>query len=195
MANTEDFSHQKARLRKIFLAQRDRLSLSEREKLSQLIGKYLLAWPPYQRAKRVLFYASFKSEVITYPLIQRALNEGKEVYLPKTYLSPRKLRLFRIFSLEELKPGTYGIPEPSESNSEIDPQALELIIVPGVAFDEKGGRLGYGGGFYDRLFIKAPRAKRVALAFSCQVTEILPLEPHDVRMHALITEKGLKEFL
>ncbi len=190
----EKISPSKNELRKIFLARRDALPASTRERLSALITERLLNWPPFKQAQRLLLYASFKSEVDTYPLIKKALALEKEVYLPKTYFRPKRLRLFRLYTLGELRPGAFGIPEPPETNPELSPEKLELIVVPGVAFDRRGGRLGYGGGFYDRLFVEAKKARRVALAFSCQLTETLPLEPHDVLMHALITEKELIEF-
>ena len=192
----KDFSSsEKDLLRRKFLARRDALSLKERARLSREIISHLTTWPPLIQARRLLLYASFRSEVETYPLITWALERGKEVYLPRTYLKPRKLRLFRLYSLEELRPGAFGIPEPPAENPELSPEELELVVVPGVAFDRRGGRLGYGGGFYDRLFARAEGAKRVGLCFSCQLVERLPLEAHDVLMHALVTEEGLLEIL
>lgn len=191
----KDISCAKDLLRREFLARRDALSPEERARLSRQITSHLLSWPHFVRARRLLLYASFRSEVETYPLITWALEEGKEVYLPKTYLKPKELRLFRLYSLEELRPGAFGIPEPPEENPEISPEELELVVVPGVAFDRRGGRLGYGGGFYDRLFTQAKEARRVGLCFSCQLAERLPLEAHDVLMHVLVTEEGLLEIL
>ncbi len=190
----ETFSLSKKELRKIFLAKRASLTPETRKKYSSRIAKNLQSYPLYRRAKRILLYAHFREEVETDTLITKALQEGKEVYLPRTYPKEKKLRLFRILSPKELQPGTYGILEPPEENPEISPEKLDLIITPGVAFDHQGGRLGYGGGFYDRLFAKAHEVKRIGLAFSCQVTEKLPLEEHDIRLHALVTEKGLEEF-
>ncbi|AEH43932.1 5-formyltetrahydrofolate cyclo-ligase [Thermodesulfatator indicus DSM 15286] len=183
----------KKKLRKNFLTLRDSLSGETRKSLSQKIAYHLQKSIYYEKAQKILFYASFKSEVETYELIQKALTEGKEVYLPKTYISEHKLRLFKIKSLKELKPGAYGIPEPPENNPEIMPHELDLIILPGVAFDLSGGRLGYGGGFYDRLLAKAQDITKIALAFECQLVKTLPLEAHDLRVNAIVTEKGLKE--
>jgi len=185
---------EKAKLRKFFLSRRASLGPELRKRLSRQIATHLKAYHPYRRARRLLLYAHFRDEVETAPLILEALKEGKEVFLPRTYIQEKKLRLFRLFAPEELRPGAYGIPEPPEENPEITPEELDLIVTPGVAFDLRGGRLGYGGGYYDRLFERAPDVRRVGLAFSCQVTEKLPLEDHDVRLHALVTEMGLKEF-
>ncbi|OAG27284.1 5-formyltetrahydrofolate cyclo-ligase [Thermodesulfatator autotrophicus] len=187
------FKEQKQILRHKFLKIRDSIPREIRQSLSQKIIQHLKNSDYYQKAQKILFYASFKSEVETYELIEAALTEGKDVYLPKTYISKRKLRLFKINSLKELSPGAYGILEPSENSPEIEPKGLDLIILPGVAFDLSGGRLGYGGGFYDRLLAKAPHVPKVALAFECQLTKKLPLESHDLKIDALVTENGLKK--
>ncbi|NPA49330.1 MAG: 5-formyltetrahydrofolate cyclo-ligase [Thermodesulfobacteria bacterium] len=191
----ERFSASKKTLRKIFLARRASLTPEARKELSRRITEHLRSYAPYRKAERLLLYAHFRDEVETDALIEAALQEGKEVYLPRTYVREKRLRLFRLFNTGELLPGAYGIPEPPAQNPEIQAEELDLIVVPGVAFDLRGGRLGYGGGFYDRLFAKAPRVKRIGLAYSCQVAEELPLEEHDVLLHALVTEKGLEEIL
>ncbi len=185
----------KGNLRKEILSLREALGPTKRKELSRRIVKHLLKSRYYQKAKKILLYASFGSEVQTDELLKEALRDGKEVYLPRTLVKEKRLALHRVFDPSELKPGAYGIPEPPASNPEILPQDLDLIVTPGVAFDPRGGRLGYGGGYYDRLFAKAPQVQRVGLAFSCQIVPELPLEPHDVRMHALVTEDGLLEVL
>ena len=168
-----------------------RKALSNVQERAQRISASLCALEDYQQAQKILFYASFGSEVPTFPLLQKALAEGKEVYLPRTLQKERRLVLHRLFRLEELRPGAYGIPEPPPENPTLTPGEIELIVVPGVGFDRKGGRLGYGGGFYDRLFLEAPKARRVALAFSCQLLDTLPQEPHDQRLDIIITEEEI----
>ena len=176
--------------RQKLLERRKALGPRKREEYSRQIVQNLLEDPLYQGSKVVLLYVSFGTEVQTLALIKHALEQGKEVYLPRTLLQEKRLSLHRLFELDELEPGAYGILEPPSGNPELAPEALELVVTPGVGFDLRGGRLGYGGGFYDRLFQEAPKAHRLALAFSCQVVEELPLEPHDQRMERLITEKG-----
>jgi len=185
----------KQELRKEALLRRKSLPLEERREKSKAIIKYLIQSPFFRQARRILFYASFDHEVETWEGIKVALAQGKEVYLPRTNIKEKRLSLHRLTDLEELTPGAYGILEPPVQNPKIDPEALDLIVCPGVAFDLRGGRLGYGGGYYDRLLAKAQKAKRVALAFECQIFETLPLETHDIRMEVIITEKGLKEIL
>ncbi|WP_456369776.1 5-formyltetrahydrofolate cyclo-ligase [Thermodesulfatator atlanticus] len=189
----QDISNYKKTLRKKILAKRNALSKERRKEFSEKIKNYLLKSPYYLKSQKILFYASFGSEVETFEMIKEALAQGKEVYLPKTYVSQKKLRLFRVNSLKELKKGAYGILEPEEEKQEISPEELDLIILPGVAFDKKGGRLGYGGGFYDRLLEQAPQAIKVALGFGCQLCDELPLEAHDVPADVIITEEGLHE--
>lgn len=118
----------------------------------------------------------------------QALNE-KEVYLPCTDTKQRTLYFHRVKSLAELKVGAFGILEPSSEAPEISVKDLDLILVPGVAFDSTKGRLGYGGGFYDRV-LRETKALKVGVAFSFQVVPELPLEPFDVRMDLLLTEQG-----
>ncbi len=183
----------KRELRKEALLRRKALPPEERREKSKAIIKHLIQSPFFKQAQRILFYASFDHEVETWEGIRVALAQGKEVYLPRTNTKEKSLSLHRLLDLKELAPGAYGILEPPAQNPKIAPEDLDLIVCPGVAFDLRGGRLGYGGGYYDRLLIRAKRAKQIALAFECQIFKALPLEAHDIRMEVIITEKGLKE--
>lgn len=183
----------KQKLRKEALARRRALSPLEHWEKSRRVIHWLLNWPPFLRAHRVLLYASFGDEVATWEGLRRALAFKKEVYLPRTHLKERALSLHLLQGFTFLFPGPYGILEPPERAPQIAPHELDLIVCPGVAFDLSGGRLGYGGGYYDRLLAKAPGVRRVALAFECQIFEKLPLEAHDICLEALITEQGLYE--
>ncbi len=185
----------KQELRKEALLRRKNLPSEKRREKSEVIIKYLIQSPFFKQAKRILFYASFDQEVETWEGIKTALAQGKEVYLPRTNIKEKSLSLHRLFDLKELTPGAYGILEPPAQNPKIPPEDLDLVICPGVAFDLQGGRLGYGGGYYDRLLSRAQKAKRIALAFECQIFRALPLEAHDIHMEIIITEKGLKEIL
>jgi len=115
------------------------------------------------------------------------------VFLPRTLVEEKRLEVFRIRSLEDLEAGAYGILEPMESRAErSSPSVLDLVIVPGSVFDRRGGRYGYGGGYYDRFLAnECPRATRVALAFSFQVRDNISLEPHDQLMDYIITENEI----
>jgi len=131
--------------------------------------------------------------VETLSLIAARLAEKMPVFLPKTLVREKRLEVFPINSVEDLAPGAYGIPEPVESRVEkTGKPGIDLVLVPGSVFDRRGGRYGYGGGFYDRfLSQEVPYAPRVALAFSFQVLDNIPLQPHDQLMDYIITEKEI----
>ncbi|WP_456433633.1 5-formyltetrahydrofolate cyclo-ligase [Thermosulfuriphilus sp.] len=177
-------------LRKRFLEVRGGLSPEVRALASRKITESVLNWPLFRSVQVVLLYASFRDEVDTWGLFGEVLRLGKCVLLPRTFPTERRLRLYKIEDPErDLAPGYAGILEPHPGLSEAD-QAPELIFVPGVAFDCHGGRLGYGGGYYDRLLMDYPLAIRVGLAFSVQVVERLPLEEHDQLVDFLVTEQS-----
>ncbi len=161
--------------------------------LSRKIHLHLKELDHYVDCSAPLFFASFRSEVDTHALIRRRLAHNQAVYLPVTRIHQRRLSVFPVKSMEDLVPGAYGILEPTGSSSpEISPSVLDLVIVPGSVFDRRGGRYGYGGGFYDRFLAHdCPQAVRVALAFSFQVLDNIPLMPHDQLMDYIVTEKEI----
>jgi 5-formyltetrahydrofolate cyclo-ligase len=151
--------------------------------------------PEYGRAEVVSFYVSVRDEVRTHAGIATALADGKRVAVP--YCVADELELFWLRDVAELVPGRFGIPEPlaelrTRDDRRVPAAACDLIFVPGVAFDARGGRIGHGRGFYDRLLARArPDTLRVALGFECQLVDAIPLEPHDVRMHRVVTERSV----
>jgi len=189
----EDVRGKKRELRKKILALRDALSLEERQSKSKFIHFHLFSLPEFIAARSVAFFVSFKSEVTTESMIKESLALGKVVVVPITDLSNRRLKLSRIVDyMNDLAPGSLGILEPKPDR--IRPVALEeidLIITPGVVFDFKGHRIGYGGGFYDNL-LKSLRKKKpsVALAFELQIMAEIPFDnTHDEPVDIIITEK------
>ncbi len=183
-------AEEKKRLRKEILALRKRLPLETRHILSKNIIEIFIKTTWFLKARTIFLYVSFGTEIDTRDLIGRALLGGKRVALPRTNLRQRILTFHRLYTLGELVPGPYGILEPPERNPVVHPEEADLVVVPGVAFDPQGGRLGYGGGFYDRL-LSQTKAPRVALAFALQIVPRVPREPHDLRVDYLITEKGI----
>lgn len=133
-----------------------------------------------------MFFASFRSEVETEGMIRRAIRSGKRVVLPK--VAGKELALYEIKDFDsDVATGAWGIPEPKP----LTPAGLgdiDLMIVPGAAFDEQGNRLGYGAGFYDKL-LPAFRGTTVALTFEAQIRKSLPAEKHDVPIKKIVTEK------
>ncbi len=162
-----------------------------RAKSSRVVNR-LLKLPEYQKAEKILGYASFGTEVDTLPLLRRAVREKKEVFLPR--LSGKSIRIFRVRDLRrDLKTGAFGILEPVRSSRQGKPSELDMILVPGLGFDRKGNRLGRGLGYFDRFLKKAKRARKAALAFGEQIVKKIPCEAHDVRVDLIVTDRGIHE--
>jgi 5-formyltetrahydrofolate cyclo-ligase len=140
----------------------------------------------------VLAYAAFDGEVLTDDLIRQATTSGKQIVLPMVQADHRGLALYSIDDFErDMAPGYHGILEPQAHRARmVAPESLDLALIPGIAFDLRGGRLGYGIGFYDRLLSQLPRdIPTVGLAFDFQIMPRLPLQPHDMLMEAIVTDR------
>ncbi len=191
-------------IRKEFLLRRDSLSVKIRRDKDKKIKEKLLGLSGFKESLKVLFYASFRSEVNTFDLIKHSIAEGKIVVLPKVNKESKELILYEIKDTIELSPGYFGILEPpADKNRKMDIREIEMVVVPGVAFDEQCGRLGYGKGFYDKLLSGInnwglpiqDRGLVVALAFEEQVVTLIPSERHDIKMDKIITDKRTIECL
>ncbi len=187
----------KRQLRNEALRRRDALSDEQVEKLSRRIAERLFSTRMWQQARAVLSYYAFNKEVRTREIMERALAEGKKLALPRINKKRRELELFWVPSLDPpyLAPGTWKIHEPvPELCERADPHELDLLLVPGVAFDRFGGRIGYGGGYYDRLLnLLHPDRRRcvVGLAFEVQIVDGVPLSFFDFRVPVIITEQRI----
>jgi len=159
---------------------------------SAAIAERLFALPEFAQARTILFYASKKDEVQTFAMIQKALDMGKRVALPITVVEGKNLVLSEISSVKGLMAGAFSVPEPAEYMP-VQPDAIDLVVVPGIAFDEKGDRIGHGMGYYDKLLKTMPQARFVALAFEFQIIPDVPEEAHDVRVHKIVTEERVIE--
>jgi len=180
----------KDQLRKQILAARRALTPDERSAKSREIEQKLFGLPEFHKATRVMFYASFQSEVETHSMIRRTLEEGKLVVLPR--VKGKELELLEITNFDrDVSPGAWGIPEPGQGEPAVV-QSLGLIVVPGAVFDERGNRVGYGAGFYDKLLAQY-RGLTVALAFELQVVPQVPFDAHDVPMKKIVTETRIIE--
>lgn len=181
----------KSRIRQDVLRKRDSLDPDTRRAKDSLIKENLFSLKEFLRAPILFFFASFRSEVSTLPQIAEALNRGKRVVLPSVDPLNKELRLYEIKGLSELSTGYMGIPEPAVAEErERDINDVTLVIMPGAAFDSKGNRLGYGGGYYDRLLTRLRRRiPLVALAYEEQLLDSLPAEPHDIKVHMIVTDQ------
>jgi len=178
---------EKVSIRSLALKKRQEIPPHIRGQKSLRIKENLFGLREFKDAKVVLFFASFRDEVETLGMIKEALDTGKRVYLPK--VEGDSLGIYEIERVSDLKAGYMGIPEPeADIDKKRDIAQVDVIIVPGAAFDTEGNRLGYGKGYYDRL-LRERGAPLIALAFEEQVFERLPREPHDVRMDIVVTEK------
>lgn len=183
--NKESSVAEKAILRKEILQKRGKLTEEERKKAEEDLCRILSSLPVYKEASSVLIYVNYRDELSTLLLIQRLLQDRKKVYVPKV-LAKMEMEFYEIQSLEELEKGYMGIPEPRiEDNSlgfsENKCEGKSWMIMPGVAFDKAGNRMGYGGGFYDR-YLERYRDKVdevSAVGYRCQLVDSLPLETHD----------------
>ena len=185
----------KLALRREVLARRDALPADVRAAASAAIGQRVAALPEFAAASTVLLTLAFRSEWNTRPLVGAALAAAKTVVVPRVDRQTRMLELHSIADPDrDVVPGHLDIPEPRAERPLVPREAIGFVLVPGVAFDLEGRRLGYGGGYYDRLLpMLSPRAARVAGAFDIQIVERVPAAPHDVRVGAIVTESRIVE--
>lgn len=179
-------------LRKSILTSRNGLSSTEITEKSLAIQQVLLTLDQIRSSQSIFIYVSFRSEVMTLDLINKLIEMGKTVTVPITRVQEKRLDIIQITNpATDLQPGYCNIPEPKEElchTNRIAPEAIETIILPGSVFDERGGRFGYGGGYYDRLLAAIPRAARIGLAFDLQIVERAPLSAHDQILDLVVTE-------
>lgn len=182
----------KERIRRELLEKRRSMVFEDVYRMSLKIQKRLMGSRLFRGAMRLSLYASFQNEVLTDDIFQKAVEEGKEVYYPRVVDGKdRHLAFFKVAGLKGLAPGRYDIPEPPEDADRSGPDAFDLVVVPGVAFDARGSRLGYGKGYYDRA-LGAFDGHIIGLAYDFQVIEgEIPVESHDVSVSAIVTEKRI----
>ena len=183
----------KRALRTAIVEARDALPPAVRAEASVRIAARVLALPQWTAARAVLLTLPFRSEWDTVPVARAALAEGKRVVVPRVDAPARVLDLHRIASLaDDIVPGYRGIPEPRDTLPLAAMDEVDLALVPGVAFDEHGRRLGYGGGYYDRLLPLLRReAPRIAGAFDEQVVPAVPAAAHDLGVDLVVTPSRL----
>ena len=176
----------KKTFRKRYFAIRGKIPPAARTEKSMQIGAKLVECELWQEAKHIFTYVSFSSEVDTQLLILQALRQKKKVAVPKSY-PEGKMDFYFISSLEELVETDTGILEPVGGFFRATPKKGDLILVPGIAFDRSCRRIGYGGGYYDRYLETCP-ATKIGLCYQEQLAPVIPAEPHDIKMDAVLTE-------
>jgi len=191
MNEVGDFQARKKAIRE--QAHANRNAQPDKEELSRQICEKFLALPAYIAAKTAMFYIDVRSEVRTRQHLPQALASGKKIIVPWCN-DKGELELFHLTSVEELAVGMYRILEPKPElrmlpEKLVQAEDLDIVMVPGVAFDRSGARMGHGKGYYDKLLQHARKdAPLVALAFECQMFPEIPVAPHDIFMDMIITE-------
>jgi len=165
------------------------LSLGQAAEDSQAVCRLILESTAWQEAGQAMLYMPISGEIDVKALIENGLETGKTIALPRFSVEKNGYGACAIANLGDLVPGKFGIPEPSPGSQKMDTKQLDLAIVGGVAFDGLGGRLGRGGGFFDRLLADIP-AKICGVCFDQQVYPDVPLERHDVKMDIIATPSG-----
>jgi 5-formyltetrahydrofolate cyclo-ligase len=181
----------KEQLRKSTLELRRRMTFTEVSALSSRVQSRFMAGSVFASSARLALYSSFSNEVLTDTLFMGALDGSKEVYYPKVLAGG--LEFLRVMDLDDLTPGTNEILEPQEGLDRGGLESLDLVVVPGIAFDTSGVRIGYGKGHYDRV-LKGLKCPIVAFAYELQVMDAaIPVEAHDVRVTLIVTEERIIE--
>lgn len=173
----------KQSLRKKIREQKRAMTPEQIEAASEKLGELFWASELYRNAKTIYGYLPYNQEVRTVPMLQRALDEGKKVAVPKVYGD--EMRFIYLTDLDRVALGYCGIPEPIDDGPVAD-DPTALVLMPGLAFDQEGNRMGYGGGFYDKFLTAEPGHPTLALCYGFQMVEELPTEEFDVPVDCVL---------
>jgi 5-formyltetrahydrofolate cyclo-ligase len=179
-------------IRSTILKKRSSMPLSEVLEKSKLIKEQVFHMEEFKEAKTILFYVSYDNEVYTHEMIKESLGMKKQVVVPKTDMNNRTIICSSLTMWDDLLSGAYNILEPrQECVNEVSLESIDLMIIPGVAFDSHGNRIGHGMGYYDRLLQKKMSAHCLGLAFELQIVESIPTEKHDIKVEKIVTEERI----
>lgn len=180
----------KAAIRRETIARRNSITHEEVMEKSAMIQKMAMDLLIYRNSKTIGLYANFNNEVSTSLLFDGSMKEGKKVLFPYIMEEKKELIFTPVQGLDELMQGPFGIMAPCNKDGKNHIGEAELLFIPGVAYDLKGGRIGYGGGFYDRSLGKLVKRPFIAaLAYELQIVDEVPVRPHDIRVDVIITEQ------
>lgn len=187
--NSEMAARKKA-LRQKMLARRRALSADSLSSWRPGLTAQLLSLPQYKEATRILAYLSLPGEADLDGFIQKALQDGKEVYIP-VCLSGRQMEAGRLYEMGHFVKGPYGLRDLAPGYETVDAESLDLVLVPAVACDRRGHRLGHGAGYYDRYLPRVAEEKRIAVIWAFQEADDIPSDAFDQKMHGFVTEKEI----
>lgn len=179
-------------LRNKILLIRDSLNRNEKEIMDNEIFNKLKNTELYKNARNIFIYISFSNEINTINIIKKALEDKKDVFIPKIYKTNKSMKAIKLNSFDDLKKNSMGILEPIDDSKYIEKENIDLIVVPGVVFDKDCNRIGYGGGYYDR-YLKdiAYKNNKVVLAYDLQVIDKIESEEHDIKVDYIITNSKI----
>lgn len=183
---------EKQKIRQEMLALRRALSDEESREMGLALRDRILSFPLYRNAKRVMAFLAMRGESNLDFFIEAALKAGKEVYVP-VCLPGRHMEAGRVLDMDHFEKGPLGLRDLPEGYETVEPEELDLILIPGVAATPEGIRLGMGAGYYDRYLCRVPFEKRAAALWDFQVISSLPEEPFDRRVAYIVTEKRIME--
>ncbi len=185
-------SEEKAALRARARAVREQVDVNQARAARDAVAKALIEVIDWSKARLLLAYAPVRGEVDPSGVVEAFWGRGLSVAFPTVDPAGKRLVPKRVLSFAELVPGAYGIPSPPASSPEVAAWEIDVVLVPGLAFDRRGYRLGYGGGYYDRFLpLLRPGALKVGLAYARLLWEELPAEEHDQAVDWVVTEEGI----
>jgi 5-formyltetrahydrofolate cyclo-ligase len=170
---------------------RDAIPARDAGRAAELAASALLGLEPVRSAAILAIYARVASELDTMPAIRALLAAGRPLAFPRVVDGDRRLRFHRVGDPAELTPGSFGIPEPDQAAPIVPVERIDAFVVPGLAFDRQGSRLGWGKGHYDHTLAAHPSAVRIGYAYERQLVGLVPCEADDAAMDTLITEAGV----
>ena len=180
---------EKNRVRQLMREKREALTPAERREKSEAICRHVLGF--VRNGDTVMAYSAKELEANTRPIISTLLERGNPVVVPIIVKADVSLRLSYIRTLSVLVPSTFGVLEPIGNEIPANPKDIKTILLPMLGFDRKGGRLGYGAGYYDRFLAANPQIRKIGIAFACQEAERVPVDTNDIHMNCIITEEGI----
>jgi 5-formyltetrahydrofolate cyclo-ligase len=180
---------EKESVRKILRQKKEAMIPEDRLSKSMRICRHLMK--VISNDEPVMVFTSKEKEVNTRPLIMTLFKQGNPVIVPIIQKADCSLRLSYLRDFSVLVPSTFGVPEPIGSEIPAAAEDIGTIVLPMLGFDRKGGRIGYGAGYYDRFLSKNPNLRKIGIAFACQEVDSLPVDENDIPMNFIITEDGI----
>ena len=181
----------KKNIREEIIDKRNNLILDIKQNYDSLIFEEIINSEIYKKSKKIFTYISFGSEVDTIKIIKYSFSNNKEVYVPKINKQTKDMIALKIHNFNNMSVDKWGIIEPNSVDKTNIGTDFDLIIMPGIAFDKQGNRIGYGGGYYDKYISKLNNASNLlALAYDFQIIQDIESESHDIKVDFILTNKG-----